>query len=119
MPALTRPLSHTQADMNLRHVFIVGVTLLACAASARAQTTTGTVRGYVKDQNGAAVSGAEIQARNTETGANRAATSRTDGADILPGLVPGNYELSARNIGSTPQRRSVAVQIGAKLTIDF
>jgi len=47
--------------MNLRHVFLVGVAVLAFAGSARAQTTTGTVRGYVKDQNGTAIAGAEIQ----------------------------------------------------------
>src|SRR5882762_8250256 len=119
MPAFTRPISHTQADMNLRHVFIVGVALLACAGSARAQTTTGTVRGYVKDQNGGAIADAEVQARNAETGVNRTATSRADGSYILPGLAPATYELSVRHIGSSPQRRQVVVQIGATLLIDF
>jgi len=48
--------------MNLRQVFLVGVAALAFAGSARAQTTTGTIRGYVKDQNGTAVAGADVQA---------------------------------------------------------
>ena len=105
--------------MNLRHVFFVGVALLAIAGSARAQTTTGTVRGYVKDQNGTPVAGADIQAQNTGTGVQRTAQSRADGSYILTGLVPATYELSVRSIGSSPQRRTVVVQIGATLLIDF
>jgi outer membrane receptor protein involved in Fe transport len=93
--------------------------LLVLAAPLSAQTTTGTIRGYVKDQNGTAISGAEIQARNVENGVQRATASRADGSYILPGLVPATYELSVRNIGSSPQRRTVVVQIGATLPIDF
>ena len=105
--------------MNLRHVLLVGAAAVVVAGSAYAQTTTGTIRGYVKDQNAAALNGAEIQARNVESGVQRAATTRTDGSYILPGLVPGVYELTVRQIGHGPQRRQVAVQIGATLLVDF
>ncbi len=105
--------------MNVRHVCLVGAAVLAFAGSARAQTTTGTIRGYVKDQNGTAVSGADIQARNTANGVLRATTSHADGSYILPGLVPATYELSVRSIGSSPQRRQVVVQIGSTLLLDF
>ncbi len=105
--------------MNLRHVFIVGVAVLAVAGSAGAQTTTGTVRGYVKDQNGAPIAGADIQAQNTATGVQRATQSRGDGSYILAGLVPATYDLAVRHIGSSPQRRTVTVQIGSTLLIDF
>ena len=105
--------------MNLRQVFVFGVAALALAGSARAQTTTGTIRGYVKDQNGTAISGAEIQARNVENGVQRATASRADGSYILPGLVPATYDLSVRNIGSSPQRRTDVVEMGVTLPIDF
>jgi hypothetical protein len=105
--------------MNLRHVFIVGVAALMFTGSARAQTTTGTVRGYVKDQSGAPLTGAEVQATNVENGVARSATSRADGAYILPGLVPGTYDVVVRIIGFSPQRRRMAVQIGATLMVDF
>jgi hypothetical protein len=105
--------------MNLRHVFLIGAAALMFAGSASAQTTTGTIRGYIKDQNAAPVAGADIQLRHTETGVQRATTSRADGSYILPGIVPGTYELSVRNIGSSPQRRAVVVQIGSTLLIDF
>jgi hypothetical protein len=105
--------------MNLRQVFSVGVIALTFAGAARAQTTTGTIRGYIKDQNGTPISGADVQARNDQNGVQRTTTSRTDGSYILPGLVPGTYELSARNIGSSPQRRTIVVQIGATLLANF
>src|SRR5438067_9175894 len=105
----------------LRHRFlwIVGSVFLAFTPSLNAQTTTGTVRGYVKDQNSAGVADAEVQARQVEIGVVRSATSYADGSYILPGLTPGNYELSVRKIGFGPQRRQVVVQIGATTPLDF
>src|SRR6266550_634542 len=104
-----------------RHRFLFGVVvvLLVLAPTLDAQTTTGTVRGYVKDQTGAAIADAEVQARNPATGLQRVTTSRTDGSYILPGLAPATYEISVRHIGSTPQQRQVVVQIGATQNVDF
>src|SRR2546430_2688103 len=104
-----------------RHRFLFGVValLLVLGPTLNAQTTTGTVRGYVKDQTGAAIADAEVQARNPATGLQRVTTSRTDGSYILPGLAPATYELSVRHIGSTPQQRQVVVQIGATQVVDF
>ena len=102
-----------------RFLWLLGSALLAVTPSLNAQTTTGTIRGYVKDQNGTGVPAAEIQARNVASGVQRSTATRADGSYILPGLVPGSYELSARNIGSAPQQRQVTVQIGATLLMDF
>src|SRR4051794_36230760 len=95
------------------------VTLLAFPISINAQTTTGTVRGTVKDQNGAPVADATVQARNPATGVERAATSRADGSYVMPGLVPATYEFAVRHIGFSPMRRQVVVQIGATQIVDF
>src|SRR5713101_6340761 len=102
-----------------RFLWIVGSALLAFTPALNAQTTTGTVRGYVKDQNGAAVADAEVSARNAQNGVTRSTTSRTDGSYILPGLAPATYEVSVRHIGFGPQRRQVTVQIGATQSVDF
>src|SRR6266550_6798484 len=102
-----------------RFLWLACITLLSFPLSVSAQTTTGTVRGYVKDQNGTAVSDAEVVARNTETGAQRTTASRADGSYTLPGLVPGTYDLSVRRIGSTPQRQQAVVQFGATQLVDF
>lgn len=102
-----------------RVLWAVCLSLLSFPLSLRAQTTTGTVRGYVKDQNGAAIPDAEVQARNAQTGVQRSATTRSDGSYVLPGLQPADYEVSARKIGFTPQRRTVTIQIGATMAADF
>src|ERR1041385_8122114 len=105
----------------LRHrsLWLVCISVLSFPLSLPAQTPTGTVRGYVKDQNGTAVGDAQVQATQTGTGVVRSTTTHADGSYILPGLTPGNYDLSIRKIGFTPQRRPVVVQIGATLLADF
>src|SRR5437879_12964178 len=102
-----------------RFLWLACITLLAFPVSLSAQTTTGTIRGYIKDGSGAAVSGADLQAQNIGTGVQRTTTTRADGGYILPGLVPGTYDLVARSIGHSPQRRRLVVQIGATLLADF
>ncbi len=105
----------------LRHrsLWFVCISLLFLPPSLAAQTTTGTVRGYVKDQNGAGVPDAEIQVTNTATGVARSTSSRADGSYVLPGLVPATYDLAVRKIGFAPQRRQVVVQIGATQLVDI
>ena len=102
-----------------RFLWLACLTLLAFPLTLSAQTTTGTVRGYVKDQNGTAVADAEVQARQAETGVVRSAVSHSDGSYIIPGLVPANYDLSVRKIGFSPQRRAITAQIGATQIVDF
>jgi carboxypeptidase family protein/TonB-dependent receptor-like protein len=102
-----------------RFLWLACLSLLSFPLSLSAQTTTGTIRGYVKDQNGTPVTDAEVQARQAGTGVTRSTASRSDGSYIIPGLVPGNYELSVRKIGFTPQRRQIAAEIGATQIIDF
>lgn len=99
--------------------FIVSAIVALSWAPLHAQTTTGSVRGYVRDSGGGALSGANLEARNTATGAVRTATSQADGGYTFSGLVPGVYELVVRHIGHSPQGRRVTVQIGATLTLDF
>ncbi|MDO8501879.1 MAG: TonB-dependent receptor [Gemmatimonadaceae bacterium] len=88
------------------------------AASAFAQTTTGTIRGSVTS-GGTAVSSAQIQLRNPATGVQRGTMTRDDGSYTLAGLAPATYEMTIRRIGSAPQTRVVVVQIGATQIQDF
>ena len=102
-----------------RFLWLASIVLLSLPLSLSAQTTTGTVRGYVKDQNGTGVADAEVQVRNTGTDVQRSTSSRADGSYVLPGLSPATYELAVRKIGFAPQRRQITVQIGATQTLDF
>lgn len=96
---------------------VIGLVALT-AASASAQTTTGTVRGTVTS-GGAVVGNAQIQLRNPENGVQRGTTTRDDGTYTLAGLPPARYDMTIRRIGSTPQTRTVIVQIGATQIQDF
>src|SRR2546427_11016138 len=119
--------SITGGNMSF-HVFVrrlgpvLGV-LLALAAltasGAQAQTSTGAVRGYVKNANGVPLADAEVRAKSVATGVVRSGSAHTDGFYTLVGLAPGAYDLTARRIGSAPQTRRGEVQIGATFTADF
>ncbi|HSB53857.1 MAG TPA: carboxypeptidase-like regulatory domain-containing protein, partial [Gemmatimonadales bacterium] len=94
-------------------------TLFLAPVPVSAQTSTGTIRGYITNQDNSPIAGAEIQAKNVESGVTRSATSGTDGGYTMPGLVPAVYQLSVRHIGSAPQTRQVRVQIGATALENF
>ncbi|HEU4786241.1 MAG TPA: carboxypeptidase-like regulatory domain-containing protein, partial [Gemmatimonadaceae bacterium] len=105
-----------------RSLTTVGVALafsLHAAATAIGQTSTGTIRGFVSDQGGAALAGVQVTARNVESGVQRAATTRADGFYVLPGLTPATYDMTVRRIGMAAQTRRVVVQIGATSIQDF
>src|SRR5688572_28844229 len=83
-----------------------------------AQTSTGTVQGTVTS-GGVPVASAQIIARNIQSGVQRTTLSRDLGTYVLPGLIPGTYDVTVRRIGSSPMTRRVLVQIGALKIEDF
>jgi hypothetical protein len=89
------------------------------ALPAPAQTTTGNIRGYVRGPNNTPVPDAQVAARNAAMGLNRGTVSNSSGFYTLAGLRPGDYELTVRRIGFTPQTRTVTVGIGQTVTLDF
>ena len=107
----------------LQHCVTTGTTLLLAAAlfalPASAQTSTGTLRGYVRGPGGMPVAEAQVVARSTATNQQRGTTTSAAGAYSLGGLRPGAYELSVRRIGFAPQTRTVQVQIGQVLDANF
>jgi outer membrane receptor protein involved in Fe transport len=86
---------------------------------AAAQTTTGSIRGYVTNKAGAPLSGASLTAKNVSTGVQRFATTRENGFYTLPGLTPGEYELSARRIGSAVSTQRVQVGVGVDVALNI
>jgi hypothetical protein len=98
---------------------ILAATVLGAADPLPAQTTTGSIRGYITAEGGTAIVGADVRARNTATGVERMATTNARGFYSLSGLVPGQYALAVRHIGHKPVGRTVQVQIGQDLTLNF
>src|SRR5262245_3613984 len=100
-------------------VLAIGGLFVLATGRAVAQTTTGTIRGYVRDSSGAPLAAAEVQAKNVGTAITRTAMTNPDGSYVLPGLAPAVYALTARHNGQRPQARRVTVQIGSTLLEDF
>lgn len=93
--------------------------LLLFALPAAAQTSTGTIRGNLKNSTGSPVAEAELRVRNISSGFERTVTSRTDGGYAIAGLTPATYELVVRKVGFAPAGRQVVVQIGATQILDI
>src|SRR5262245_49927420 len=76
--------------------------LLAGAASVSlAQTTvSATLRGIVKDQNGAVVSGASLTLKSVRTQSERKAKTNSDGNYAFAAVEPGDNELEIEAAGS-------------------
>src|SRR2546428_833012 len=99
--------------------------LVACAVVATSiaplagQTSTGSIRGYVTDSSGAPLEGARVIAVNVQTSAQREATTQARGFYAMLGLVPAEYEVTARQVGMAPQRIRVRVLIAEVYPLDF
>jgi hypothetical protein len=94
--------------------------LLVAGSSAWAQTVTGSIRGTVVDPTGAAVSGAQVSARNANTGV--VTTTKTDrsGTYNLQSLVIGTYVVSAQKSGfSTTSNSPFSLEIDQIAKIDM
>jgi outer membrane receptor protein involved in Fe transport len=104
-----------------RSLFCVSAIALAMVLvhGAAAQTTTGSIRGYVTNKAGAPLNGASLTAKNVSTGVQRFATTRETGFYTLPGLTPGEYEVSARRIGSAVSTQRVQVGVGVDVALDI
>src|SRR6267378_6882433 len=61
-----------------------------------AQKVTGTIAGVVTDQAGAVISGAEVTAKNAETGTSRSAKSGAGGDYAIADLPAGTYDVSVK-----------------------
>src|SRR6059036_3926726 len=106
----------------MRVVFVLllgGVLAVSLARPASAQTSTGSIRGYVTDSGGAPIAGARVSAVNNQTSAQREATTQSNGFYAILGLVPAEYEVTARQIGMAPQKIRVRVLIGEVFPLDL
>src|SRR5947209_17712342 len=83
-------------------LLIGGVTALLVRA-APAQTSTGSIRGYVTDSSGAPLEGARVIAVNVQTAAQREVVTQASGFYAVLGLVPAEYDGTARHIGMAPR----------------
>lgn len=93
--------------------------LFALPLAVAAQITTATMVGTVTDANGAAVPGAQVTARNVDTGLTRRVNSGEEGAYRLEFLPVGNYELEVTATGLKKTTRSgIVLQVNDSVRVD-
>src|SRR5215469_7551052 len=100
-------------------IAILSLVLFTVVSLASAQGgNQGAIQGTVTDQTGAVVSGAELTATHTDTGATFKTTSKEEGFFEFPLLPVGLYDLSVKKGGfATISETGVKLTIGAKLNL--
>ena len=93
--ALSERLLRRPLRMGFTPVLALCLCLLAGGASASLAQTTGsaTLRGVVKDPNGAIVAGASVTLKSVRTQSERKTKTNNDGIYVFSAIEPSNYEL--------------------------
>jgi Carboxypeptidase regulatory-like domain len=99
--------------------FAVLALLLAFPLAAAAQVTTATIVGAITDPSGAILPGAQVTARNVDTGLTRTVISGESGAYRLEFLPVGNYvlEVTANGLQKTT-RGGIVLQVNDTVRVD-
>ncbi len=95
------------------------LTMAAFASTAAAQNSTGSIQGAVRDQTDAILPGASVLASNTESGFQYSAVTREDGSYNLNSVPPGTYTIKVSIPGFKEQSRTLRLQVGQTLNLDF
>jgi outer membrane receptor protein involved in Fe transport len=117
--ARVRPISIRGAASMLAPIAAFSVVALL-AASAAAQTATGGLRGFVKDDTGAVLVGVTVEASSpVRIGGAAVAVTDAEGVYRLENLPPGEYLLAFSLQGfSTIRREGVRVEVGRTIQVD-
>jgi hypothetical protein len=101
---------------------IAGAWLIVTALClpAAAQTTGGTLSGFVTDPARAVIPGATVTVVNQATGVSRTLTTDERGFYSAPNLLPGRYDLTASLSGfSDAARRGLLVEVGQEVVVSL
>ena len=98
---------------------VLSLALVANAAlPAMAQNPTGTIRGVVKDEQGAVVSNTTVTAKNKATGETRQVNTGDDGLYLFANLQPGEYDVTFQAQNFAQKTIPAIVQVGLSTSID-
>jgi outer membrane receptor protein involved in Fe transport len=93
-------------------VFLLGVCLAPVGAQAQ---ESGTISGTVVDQNGEILPGAQIVVVGTQRGS----TTGGNGQYTISGAPAGQLQVRASFVGYKPQTKSIELEAGETVTVDF
>jgi hypothetical protein len=98
------------------HWLIGIVVLLLLSGSVQAQELA-ILKVTVNDQTGAVIPGATVELKNAQTGVNRSDVTESNGLLVIPGISPGNYELTVTAKGFSSRKLSVSLSVGQTASV--
>lgn len=99
---------------------IVCVLALLLVGNLYAQGEKATLSGTIMDASGAVIVGANIQAKNVNTGITYSGATDEQGRYVLPDMQVGTYEVSAEQAGFQKMvQTGVVLTVGARPILDF
>lgn len=103
----------------LKRTILVTIALISCTCAALAQMGTGRATGTVKDPNGEPLAGAQVTARDMQSGRTLEATTDDEGKWGLLGFRSGDYEFTCSLDGYAPESVTKNIkQTGRNPSID-
>src|SRR5712664_591540 len=95
------------------------VLALSLVPAAFAQNVTGSVRGTVSDEQGAAVAGANVTITSADTGYTRSMKSGSDGEYNFPDLPLGSYRIHVTHSGFKSETQTgIVLHVADSLVIN-
>src|SRR5579862_3016761 len=93
--------------------------ILAMAPSINAQMTTASIRGTIRDEQGAVLPKATLTARQLDTNTTRTTVSGDVGEFYLPNLPAGKYLIKVELAGFAPVESNVELTIGREFELNL
>ena len=104
--------------MNFK--LIVYFLLLIYTIPTTAQETTGSIQGYIVDQNGEPIEFANVKMIDQATNATSGSISQIKGFYNVPNLTPSIYDIEVSYIGyATTFKKNIKISLGNSINIDF
>lgn len=99
---------------------VVAMCWLPICPAARAQLSSASVNGTVRDSTGAVIPGANITLLETSTATARTTESNSDGNYAFVDVAPGNYTLEVVKQGfSTAKQNAFVLYVNQTATFNF
>ena len=99
---------------------LISAIFLILMCSARAQVSTASVNGVVRDPKGSVIPGATITLTNVATSIEHPTVSNSSGEYVILNITPGHYTLSSSASGFNPQKTAeFDLAVAQTATFDF